>query len=232
MTIIYYDLETTGLNNQNRHKGVQIVSIGAVTEHGSRFHRYIIPTCQITAEATAIHGIRLRKDRRLFKKRKWKQNALHPKDGLQLFEVKLSKPPEKSEKVQESSSSSTPRKESVYAKMVSLRRRTTSRDLRRILSGPSAAKNQEKRSRIQSEPTNAKEASSSTNSPSPSSQLKITDLKDFNKLTASSSNNSLKDSSPSEDPFDHDNIGYLNGNSSNDNSASISKYKKSLKVKN
>ena len=85
MTIIYYDLETTGLNNQNRHRGVQIVSIGAVTEHGSRFHRYIIPTCQITAEATAIHGIRLRKDGRLFKKRKWKQNALYPKDGLQLF---------------------------------------------------------------------------------------------------------------------------------------------------
>ena len=51
------------------------------------------------------------------------------------------------------------------------------------------------------------------------SQLKITDLKDFNKLTSkkgemsqSSSNNSLSKSSPSfEDPFDTDNISYLNG---------------------
>ena len=144
-----------------------------------------------------------------------------PKDGLQLFEVKLSKPAEKSEK--ELSQGSTPRKESVYAKMVSLRRRTTSRDLRRILSGPSASKNQEKRSRIQSEPTNDHPKVEPNSPKSPSSQLKITDLKDFNKLTASSSNNSLKDSSPSDDPFDHDNIGYLNGNSSNDNSASIGK---------
>ena len=54
-------------------------------------------------------------------------------------------------------------------------------------------------------------------------KLKITDLKDFNKLTASSSSNSLSKESPSDDPFDHDNIGYLNGNSSNDNSASIGK---------
>ena len=84
MTIIYYDLETTGLNNENRQRGVQIVSIGAVTEHGSRFHRYLIPTCQISPEASSIHGIELINGR-LFKNGDWKDNALRPKDGLQLF---------------------------------------------------------------------------------------------------------------------------------------------------
>ena len=140
-----------------------------------------------------------------------------PKDGLQLFEVKLHKP----DKGVIHPDSSTPKKESVYAKMVSLRRRTTSRDLRRILSGPSE-KSKDKRSRIQSEPTANEQKEESVVSPT-KSQLKITDLKDFNKLTASESSNSLKDSSPSEDPFDHDNIGYLNGNSTNDNSAAIGK---------
>ena len=85
MTVVYYDLETTGLNNENRQRGVQIVSIGAVTERGSTFHRYIIPTCKISAEATGIHGIKLRKNGRLVKNRKWKENALHPKEGLQKF---------------------------------------------------------------------------------------------------------------------------------------------------
>ena len=48
------------------------------------------------------------------------------------------------------------------------------------------------------------------------SALKITDLKDFHKLTnsgtvsQSSSNNSLSKSSSFEDPFDHDNISYSN----------------------
>ena len=73
MTIIYYDLETTGLNNQNRQRGVQIVSIGAVTEHGATFHRYIIPTCQISDGATAVHGIELINGR-LFKNGDWKEN--------------------------------------------------------------------------------------------------------------------------------------------------------------
>ena len=138
-----------------------------------------------------------------------------------MHEIKLNKP-EKTQESPAAPTNSTPRKESVYAKMVSLRRRTTSRDLRRILSGPQAGKKGQERSRIQSEPINeaSKEVVPTCSSPT---KLKITDLKDFNKLTASSSNNSLSKDSPSDDPFDHDNIGYLNGNSSNDNSASIGK---------
>ena len=56
MVVVYYDLETTGLNNQERQRGVQIVSIGAVTEYGATFHRYIIPTCEISEEATNVHS--------------------------------------------------------------------------------------------------------------------------------------------------------------------------------
>ena len=84
MVVVYYDLETTGLNNQERQRGVQIVSIGAVTEFGATFHRYIIPTCPISAEATNVHGIELIHGK-LFKNGDWKENAVQPKDGLQLF---------------------------------------------------------------------------------------------------------------------------------------------------
>ena len=84
MTVIYYDLETTGLNNEERQRGVQIVSIGAVTEHGATFHRYIIPTCPISDKATDIHGIELI-DGQLYKNDYLKENALDPKEGLQLF---------------------------------------------------------------------------------------------------------------------------------------------------
>ena len=84
MTVIYYDLETTGLNNEERQRGVQIVSIGAVTEHGATFHRYIIPTCPISPEATNVHDIELI-DGRLCKNGYWKDNAVQPKEGLQLF---------------------------------------------------------------------------------------------------------------------------------------------------
>ena len=84
MTVVYYDLETTGLNNEDRQRGVQIVSIGAVTEYGATFHRYILPTCPIDTEATEIHGIQMINGR-LFKNGYWKENALNPKNGLQVF---------------------------------------------------------------------------------------------------------------------------------------------------
>ena len=85
MTVIYYDLETTGLNNRGRQRGVEIVSIGAVTEHGATFHRYIEPPCDIDPEATAVHGISLINPGYLIKNGEWKENALDPKSGLQKF---------------------------------------------------------------------------------------------------------------------------------------------------
>ena len=84
MTVIYYDLETTGLNNRGRQRGVEIVSIGAVTEFGATFHRYIEPPCDIDPEATAVHGISLIQGY-LIKNGEWKENALDPKSGLQKF---------------------------------------------------------------------------------------------------------------------------------------------------
>ena len=84
MVVVFYDLETTGLNNRKRHRGVQIVSIGAVTEYGATFHRYIIPTCPISVGATGVHGIELI-DGRLFKDGVLKHNALDPHSGLSCF---------------------------------------------------------------------------------------------------------------------------------------------------
>ena len=54
--IVYYDLETTGLNPRNKHKGVEIISIGAVSRKGERFLNFINPECSITAGATRING--------------------------------------------------------------------------------------------------------------------------------------------------------------------------------
>ena len=84
MNLVYYDLETTGLNNRERQKGVQIVSIGAVTDSGATFHRYIVPTCGIESRASEIHGI-YKEDGRLFKDGVLKQNALEPQSGISCF---------------------------------------------------------------------------------------------------------------------------------------------------
>jgi hypothetical protein len=54
MSIVYYDLGTTGFN----HARVQICSIGATYGGGEQeFHRYLIPTCSIPSAASNIHGM-------------------------------------------------------------------------------------------------------------------------------------------------------------------------------
>jgi DNA polymerase III epsilon subunit-like protein len=53
MSIVYYDLETTGLGHES-----QICSIGAIPHSGhQQYHRYLIPTCSISQGATRIHGM-------------------------------------------------------------------------------------------------------------------------------------------------------------------------------
>jgi hypothetical protein len=52
MEIVYYDLQTTGLN-----RDAQICSIGATTVDGKEFHQYMIPTCPIFKKATKVHGM-------------------------------------------------------------------------------------------------------------------------------------------------------------------------------
>ena len=82
------------------------------------------------------------------------------KEGLQLYEVKiLQKEEVGSVNKGGKNHVGTPRKETVYAKMVSLRRRTTSGDLKRFLSNPlssrgstnNSIKRKEDRSRIYSD---------------------------------------------------------------------------------
>ncbi len=62
MVVVFYDLETTGINHKRRHAGVQILSIGAVTSNGYRFRTYMRPTCKISRSATAKHGLIFRED--------------------------------------------------------------------------------------------------------------------------------------------------------------------------
>ena len=117
--------------------------------------------------------------------------------------------------------------------MVSLRRRTTSGDIKKIFAKPLGLTKSNDRPRIQSDSAAGvdKQEKISTKS----SSLKITDLKDFHKLSPSSavasgapgagatSNSSSVNSIPKEispdDPFDHDNIGYLNGSGQSNSSS-------------
>jgi len=60
MKIVYYDLETTGVNHSEKHKNVQIIQIGAVVDgSGHTFSQYLVPTCEIDKDSTKIHGISL-----------------------------------------------------------------------------------------------------------------------------------------------------------------------------
>ena len=55
--IVYYDLETTGLKPLQGNRGVQIISIGAVTDRGQWFQNFINPTCAISSGASRINGL-------------------------------------------------------------------------------------------------------------------------------------------------------------------------------
>ena len=62
MKIVYYDLETTGVNHSEKHKDVQIIQIGAVVEGADKvFSQYLVPTCEIDKDSTKIHGISVSK---------------------------------------------------------------------------------------------------------------------------------------------------------------------------
>ena len=57
--VIFYDLETTNFKKENRHKDVQIVSIGAVNgKTGEEYHKYMVPTCAISPGASEINKIK------------------------------------------------------------------------------------------------------------------------------------------------------------------------------
>lgn len=84
MRIIYYDLETTGLQPLTGCDGIEIVQIGAISMHrGQRdlFDDYLLPTMEVTEQATKIHGLTYHHLRN-----KWEQgNAFLIEDGLLEF---------------------------------------------------------------------------------------------------------------------------------------------------
>ena len=65
-SVCYYDLETTGLNAPD-HRGVEIISIGATTDHvwdttlngglHGDFNQFIQPRGPIDPHATRVHGM-------------------------------------------------------------------------------------------------------------------------------------------------------------------------------
>ena len=62
MKVVYYDLETTGVNHSEKHKDVQIIQIGAVVEGSAEtFSQYLVPTCEIDQDSIKIHGISVSK---------------------------------------------------------------------------------------------------------------------------------------------------------------------------
>ena len=162
------------------------------------------------------------------------------KDGLKLFEVKYCPvTSDGSKNSKNASETNTPIKakrpgsESVYAKMVSLRRRTTSSDLKKALRPLLKAKGSPERPRVHSASSAvpASTVSSDTNvdgesiekSPvkkttsfeTAANSKKITDLRDFSRLTSTTSSvPSIDEDKEHDDPFDHD-ISYVNGSSSN-----------------
>lgn len=60
--IIFYDLETTGLNPRQKQKGIEILQLGAISDTlGETFQQYILPTTPIPYRATNVHGLFLKK---------------------------------------------------------------------------------------------------------------------------------------------------------------------------
>ena len=83
--VVYFDLETTGLNHRTKHSGVQIISIGAVTSRNQKFETYILPTCPISQGSSNVHGITLDGDGDLVDKDGYVLDAQDPEDGLMDF---------------------------------------------------------------------------------------------------------------------------------------------------
>lgn len=68
---IYLDVETTGLNRNNRDRIIEIAALEAIDNKltGNNLHMFFNPTIPISLEAQAIHGITLAEleDKPLFK---------------------------------------------------------------------------------------------------------------------------------------------------------------------
>ncbi len=92
MVVVFYDFETTHLDNKARHRGVQIVSIGAVTSSGkAKFKQHILPTIPISKRATEIHGLYKDHNGQLCNKDGDLVDSVNPREGLNNFKNFLNK---------------------------------------------------------------------------------------------------------------------------------------------
>jgi DNA polymerase III alpha subunit (gram-positive type) len=85
MKVVFYDLETTGLNPGNNHRDVQIGSIGAVYKQTVTFHEYMVPTRTFSRKATEINGM-TNYGGNLYLNGDWVPEAVPMEDGLENFE--------------------------------------------------------------------------------------------------------------------------------------------------
>ena len=83
--IVYFDLETTGIDHSTQHEGVEICSIAASTRFKERhFKSFLTPTCNFQIGATRLNGMKLT-DGKLYKHNEPVRNAANIKEGLQNF---------------------------------------------------------------------------------------------------------------------------------------------------
>ena len=84
LTGIFYDLETTDFDPKNQHRGVEIISIGAINgKTGEEYHKYMVPTCDIHPDASKVNGIEKDGDGLVLKGQRLK--AGDPKEVLEDF---------------------------------------------------------------------------------------------------------------------------------------------------
>ena len=87
LRVVYFDLETTGIDHSTQHDGVQICSIAASTSNGSTVHQFkysLTPTCNFQTGATRLNGMKLI-DGKLYKHNQPVKNAVNIKIGLKKF---------------------------------------------------------------------------------------------------------------------------------------------------
>ena len=88
LRVIFFDLETTGIDPKTQHDGIQICSMAASTyaKEGEpkKFLAYVKPTCAFQPKASEINGMTMEGDN-LMKKGKKVETALLLRNGLQDF---------------------------------------------------------------------------------------------------------------------------------------------------
>ena len=88
LRVIFFDLETTGVDPRTQHDGIQICSMAASTYakegEAKKFLAYVKPTCAFQPRASEINGMTMKGDN-LMKHGEVVETALSLRNGLQDF---------------------------------------------------------------------------------------------------------------------------------------------------